>query len=101
MCFGEINTSWLTRTEAEGNIWCFCSVRPLEMQHAPASFLSDLGNGFLFGVSRHDRAELHGIAGGTAEEDRVKKATQAMKVLSKVQFDWQIVVENEIQNILL
>lgn len=40
----------------------------------------------LFWVSRNDRAELCGIAaGGTAEEDRVKeKATQAMKVLSKV-----------------
>lgn len=57
----------------------------------------------MFWVSRNDRAELRGIAaGGTAEEDRVKeKATQAMKVLSKVQFDWQIVVENRIQNILL
>lgn len=57
----------------------------------------------LFWVSRNDRAELHGFAaGGAVEEDRVKeKATQAMKVLSKVQFDWQIVVENEIQNIFL
>lgn len=56
----------------------------------------------MFWVSRNDRAELHGTAGGTVEEDRVKKkATQAMKVLSKVQFDWQIVVENGIQNILL
>lgn len=55
----------------------------------------------LFWVSRNDRAELHRTAGGTVEEDRVKKATQAMKVLSKVQFDWQIVVENGIQNILL
>lgn len=55
----------------------------------------------LFWVSRNDRAKKHGIAGSTAEEDRVKKATQAMKVLSKVQFDWQIVVENGIQNILL
>lgn len=56
----------------------------------------------LFWVGKNDRAELHGTAGGTVEEDRVKKkATQAMKVLSKVQFDWQIVVENGIQNILL
>lgn len=39
--------------------------------------------------------------GGTAEEDRVKKATRAMKVLFKVQFDWQIVVDNGIQNIVL
>lgn len=56
----------------------------------------------LFWVSRNDRAELHGIAGGTVEEDRLKeKAAQAMMALSKVQFDWQIVVENGIQNILL
>lgn len=56
----------------------------------------------LFWVSRNDRAELHGIAGGTVEEDRLKeKASQAMMALSKVQFDWQIVVENGIQNILL
>lgn len=55
----------------------------------------------LFWVSRNDRAELHGIAGGTVEDDRLKeKATQAMMALSKVQFDWQIVVENGIQNIL-
>lgn len=57
--------------------------------------------GSLFWVSRSDRAELHGIASGTGE-DRVKeKATQAMKVLSIVEFDWQIVVENGIRNILL
>lgn len=56
----------------------------------------------LFWVSRNDRAELHGIAGGTVEEDRLKeKAARAMMALSKVQFDWQIVVENGIQNILL
>lgn len=43
-------------------------------------------------VSRNDRVELPGIASGTGEADRVKKATQAIKVLSRVQFDWQIVV---------
>lgn len=43
-------------------------------------------------VSRNDRAELPGVASGTGEADRVKKATQAIKVLSRVQFDWQIVV---------
>lgn len=47
-----------------------------------------------FWGSRNDRAELPGVASGTGEVDRVKeKATQAIKVLSKVQFDWQIVVE--------
>lgn len=30
-------------------------------------------------VSRNDRAELLGIASGTGEVDRVKKATQAIK----------------------
>lgn len=58
-------------------------MRPLEAQHVPPS-LSHSGN---------DRAELLGVASGTAEVDRVKKATQAIKVLSKVQSDWQIVVE--------
>lgn len=47
VCFGEINRSWLTRTEAEGNTCCFCSVRPREVQHAPASLLGRSGNGFL------------------------------------------------------
>lgn len=55
----------------------------------------------LFWVSRNDRAELHGIAGGTVEDRLKEKAAQAMMALSKVQFDWQIVVENGIQNILL
>lgn len=56
----------------------------------------------LFWVSRNDRAELHGMASDTVEEDRLKvKAAWAMTALSKGWFDWQIVVENGIQNILL
>lgn len=47
-----------------------------------------------FWASRNDRAGLPGIAAGTGEADRVKeKATQAIKVLFKVQSDGQIVVE--------
>lgn len=55
----------------------------------------------LFWVSRNDRAELHGMAGGTVEGRLKVKAAWAMTALSKGRFDWQIVVENGIQNILL
>lgn len=55
----------------------------------------------LFWVSRNDRAELHGMAGDTGGGQAQGEGHMGMTALSKGPFDWQIVVENGIQNILL
>lgn len=45
VCFGKINRVVVDQTVVGRNNWC--SVRPLEAQRAPPSFLSHSGNGFL------------------------------------------------------
>lgn len=101
MCFGKIDRSRLTRAEVEGHTCCSCSVRPLEAQQ-PLRPRVTLEMVSLFRVGRDDGAELLATASGTGEEDRAQeKATRAMTVLSEVQFDWQIAVEDGIQDALL